>query len=279
MLPYYFMRAEGARVFSVLVVGWLSYQRSWSLSKFLAILLSPFFLVTMSKSNLDILVLVFPILLWEISQGTSWQTIVRGIALSILVLKPQGAVLICIYLLWTGRDDWFGLFKSLLIVALLIIPISVIGSPPLILQWMNNLLHPSPQNEFYWSINNISLSRYFSPLSALLFVIVSFSTLFSFMKWRRRHWSNGHTLASLLLVSMFLSPYASQQSFSSALAFIPSWASFFTQSVVLFVSFKVINYWETIPLLILLIGLATLFFYQPTEYTETDDKHVQIKVN
>jgi hypothetical protein len=276
MLPYYLMRAEGARVFSVLVIGWLSYQRSWSLSKFFAIALSPFFLVTMSKSNLDILVLVFPILLWEIAQGTRWQTIGRGIALSILLLKPQGALLIWIYLLWTGRDDWYGLVKPLLVVALLVIPISAIGSPPLILQWMNNLLHPSPQNEYYWSINNLSLSRYLSPLNALLVVIVSFSTMFSFMKWRRRLWSSGHTLASLLLVSMFLSPYASQQSFSSALAFIPSWVSFFTQSFVLFVSFKVLNYWENIPLLILLIGLVSLYFYQPTENT---DQHAQVKVN
>jgi len=266
-------------MFSVLVIGWLSYQRSWSLSRFFAIVLSPFFLVTMSKSNLDILVLVFPILLWEIAQGTRWQTIGRGFALSILLLKPQGAVLIWIYLLWTARDDWYGLVKPLLIVALLVIPISIIGSPPLILQWMNNLLHPSPQNEFYWSINNLSLSRYLSPLNALLVVTVSFSTLFGFMKWGRRQWSSGHTLASLLLVSMFLSPYASQQSFSSALAFIPSWASFFTQSLVLFVSFKVLNYWENIPLLILLIGLVSLYFYQPTKNTDQGGKHVQVKVN
>ena len=279
MLPYYLMRAEGTRMFSVLVIGWLSYQRSWSLSRFFAIVLSPFFLVTMSKSNLDILVLVFPILLWEIAQGTRWQTIGRGFALSILLLKPQGAVLIWIYLLWTARDDWYGLVKPLLIVALLVIPISIIGSPPLILQWMNNLLHPSPQNEFYWSINNLSLSRYLSPLNALLVVTVSFSTLFGFMKWGRRQWSSGHTLASLLLVSMFLSPYASQQSFSSALAFIPSWASFFTQSLVLFVSFKVLNYWENIPLLILLIGLVSLYFYQPTKNTDQGGKHVQVKVN
>ena len=279
MLPYYLMRAEGARVFSVLVIGALSYQRSWSLSKFLAIVLSPFFLVTMTKSNLDILVLVFPILLWEIAQGTKWQTIGRGFALSILLLKPQGAVLIWVYLLWTGRDDLFGLFKPLLIVALMVIPISAIGSPPLILQWLNNLLHPSPQNEFYWSINNLSLSSYFSPLNALSLVIVSFSTLFSFMKWKRRHWSSGHTLASLMLVSMFLSPYASQQSFSSALAFIPSWASFFTQCIVLFGSFKVMNYWENIPLLIMLIGLASLYFYQPERKMEQQDKFSQVKVN
>jgi hypothetical protein len=279
MAPYYLIRAEGARVFSVLVIGWLSYYRGWSLIKFFAITLSPFFLVTMAKSNMDILVLVLPILLWEISQGTRWQTLGRGFALSILMLKPQGAVLIWIYLLWTGRDDWFGLVKPLLIVAIFVIPISIIGSPPLILQWINNLLHPSPQNEFYWSINNLSLSSYLSPLRALMFLLVSFSILFAFMKWRKRRWGNGHTLASLLLVSMFLSPYASQQSFSSALAFIPSWASFFTQSLVLFVSFKFLNYWENIPILILFIGLASLYFYQPTGETVPRDKHAQVKVN
>jgi hypothetical protein len=280
MLPYYLMRAEGARMFSVLVIGWLSYRRSWSLSKFLAIVLSPFFLVTMAKSNMDILVLVFPILLWETVQGTKWQTVGRGIALSMLLLKPQGAVLIWIYLLWAGRDDWYGLVKPLLIVALLVIPISIIGSPPLILQWINNLVHPSPQNEFYWSINNLSLSRYLSPLKALMVLLVSFSMLFVFMKWRRKRWSNGHTLASLLLVSMFLSPYTSQQSFSSALAFIPSWGSFFTQSIVLIGSFRLIDYWDFIPLLILLIGLSSLYFYQPADKNKEQQSHLaQVETN
>jgi len=279
MAPYFLMRAEGARVFSVLAIGWLSYRRSWSLSKFFAITLSPFFLVTMAKSNMDILVLVLPILLWETVQGTKWQTVGRGIALAILLLKPQGAVLIWIYLLWSAREDWYGLVKQLLIVALFVIPISIIGTPPLFLQWINNLVHPSPQNEFYWSINNLSLSSYLSPLHALMVLFISFSILLTFMKWKRRRWSSGHTLASLLLVSMFLSPYTSQQSFSSALAFIPSWASFFAQSITVIVSLKFLNYWEVIPLIILLIGLSSLYFYQPAEKTEQGGKHVQVKVN
>lgn len=279
MVPYYLMRAEGARVFSVLVIGWLSYQRSWSLSKFLAIVLSPFFLVTMSKSNMDILALVLPILLWETAQGTRWQTVGRGLALSILLLKPQGAMLIWLYLLWTSRGDWRELLKPLLIVALLVIPISVIGSPPLFLGWINNLVHATPQNEYWWSVNNISLSRDLSPATAVIMLLFSFSALFGLMKWMRRRWSREHTLASLLLASMFLSPYTSQQSFSSALAFIPSWASFFTQSMVLIVSFRFFDYWDYIPLLILLIGLSSLYFYQPSEKDEPRDHHAPLRVN
>jgi hypothetical protein len=263
MVPYYLMRAEGARLFSVLVIGWLSYRRRWSLAIFLAIVLSPFFLVTMSKSNMDILVLVFPVLLWEAVQGTRWQTAGRGFALSILLLKPQGAILIWLYLLWTSREDWQGLIKPLVIVALLVIPISLIGSPPLFLQWLNNLINTTPQNEYYWSVNNISLSSHLSPISAGVVLIISFILLLGIMRWKGKHWSKGHTLASLLLVSMFLSPYTSQQSFSSALAFIPSWGSFFTQSLVLIMSFRFFDYWDLIPLLILTIGLASLYFHQP----------------
>ena len=279
MMPYYLMRAEGARMFSVLVIGWLSYRRSWSLSKFLAITLSPFFLVTLSKSNMDILVMVFPILLWESVQGTRWQTLGRGFALSLLLLKPQGAVLIWIYLLWTSRDNWRELVKPMLIVALLTIPISVIGSPPLLLQWINNLQYPDPQNVIYWSINNMSFSTYYSPLISLLVIIVSFLSLWGIMKWKRKLWCRGHTIASLLLASMFLSPYASQQSLSSALAFIPSWASFFTQYIVLGVSLRTIEYWAYIPPLILLIGVISLYFYQPIVKTRQANSPSTVKVN
>jgi hypothetical protein len=279
MMPYYLMRAEGARAFSVLVIGWLAKRRSWSLSIFLAIILSPFFLVTMSKSNMDILVLVLPILLWESAQGTKWQTVGRGLALSLLLLKPQGAILICLYLLWTSRDDWKGLIKPMLIVAFLTIPISLVGSPPLILQWINNLVNPDPQNAFYWSINNMSFSSYYSLTATVVLLIVSFSILFAFMKWKMKRWTKEHTIASLLLVSMFLSPYASQQSFSSALAFIPSWASFFTQVLVLSVSVRALEYWDHIPPLILLIGVISLYFYQPAEKNRPRKSLDPVKVN
>lgn len=279
MMPYYLMRAEGARAFSVLVIGWLSYRRSWSLSKFLAIILSPFFLVTLSKSNMDILVLVFPILLWEAVQGTRWQVAGRGLALSLLMLKPQGALLIWLFLIFSSKDDWRGLVKPLAIVAALTIPISMIGSPPLILQWIDNLINPAPQNAFFWSINNVSFSSYFSLTSAVILLLISFSVLFALMKWKMKHWCKEHTIASLLLVSMFLSPYASQQSFSAALAFVPSWASFFTQAIVVSVSLRLFEYWDYIPPLILLIGIISLYFYQPAQENEQGGIQAALKVN
>jgi hypothetical protein len=78
---------------------------------------------------------------------------------------------------------------------------------------------------------------------------------------------------------MFLSPYASQQSFSSALAFIPSWTSFFTQFIGVSVSFKSFDYWDYISPLMLMIGGISLYFYQPTEKWEQRDNQAPLKVN
>jgi hypothetical protein len=263
MLPYYLMRPEAARVLSVVVIGWLSHRRGWSPSRFLALVMSPLFLVTMSKSNLDILVLVFPILLWESVQDTRWQSLGRGLALSLLLVKPQGAIFIWLYLLWTGRKEWKELIGPLLIVALVVIPMSAIGSPPLIVQWLHNISNPSPQNEFYWSINNISLSALLSPLLGVAVVCLSFFLVRAAMKWKGRLWRHEHTQAGLLMAAMFLSPYTSQQCFSSALAYVPSWGSFLVQIIVMIVAFKVTDYWASLALWALLISAAALFLYQP----------------
>lgn len=263
LVPYYLAGAEGSRVLSVLVIAWMSSRRNWSLSKFLALALSPFFLVTLSKSNLDILVYVFPILLWESAEDTRWQSVGRGLALSILLVKPQGAVFLWPYLLWSARKDWQGLIKPLLITAVLVIPISLYGSPPLVVKWLHNINNPNPLYEYWWSLNNLSLSTYYSPIAAILILLSAFLGLAGILKWRGKPWSKGHTLSSMLIVSMLLSPYTSQQSFSSALAFVPSWGSFFVQNIVLAISFTFLDYLGYIPWWALLIGLATLYFYQP----------------
>lgn len=267
MVPYYLIRAEGARFFSVIVIGWLVQKRGWSLLKFFTIVLGPYFLVTMTKSNMDIFVLVLPMLLWESVEDTNWQTLGRGLALSILILKPQGAILIWFYLLWINRETWQEMVKPLLIVAALVIPTSLIGSPPLILQWLYNLSHPSPNNEYFWSINNISLSNYFSPITALIMLVVSFILLKSIMEWRGKPWRREHAIAGFLLLPMFLLPYASQQSFSSPLAFIPSWKSYLFQVFILFISFTFFEYWDYIPLLIFSIALVSMYFFDSDEST------------
>lgn len=264
MLPYKLMHAAGARFFSVLVVGWLSVRQKWSLLKFFSVVLSPYFIFTMSYSNMDILVLVLPILLWEAVARTRWQNIGRGLALSILLLKPQGAVLIWLYLIWKSRKTWKELIIPLGMVALVTIPVSLLGSPPLIIQWINNILHPSNQNLGYWSANNISLTSKFTlPGAILILVSVSF-ILMLFVKFKKINWTNNHTSSSLLFISMFLSPYTSQQSVSAALTFIPSWGAVLLSTMGLFVwDSNDQIYFNYLPLLILFLAVSSFLLFVP----------------
>ncbi|HSR20716.1 MAG TPA: hypothetical protein VLL49_07365, partial [Anaerolineales bacterium] len=103
LLPYYLMQAGGARVFSALVIAWLTRARGRPLLHFLGIVLSPYFLLTMWFSNIDILIIVLPTLLWEYSNGRRWAGVMRGLALGLFLLKPQCSILIVIYLLWNSR--------------------------------------------------------------------------------------------------------------------------------------------------------------------------------
>ncbi|HFD38648.1 MAG TPA: hypothetical protein ENJ31_02175 [Anaerolineae bacterium] len=262
MLPYYWMRAEGARVASVLVIGWLAFRRHWTLSRFLAAVLSPYFLTTMSKSNMDIFVFVLPLLLWEAAEGTRWQSLGRGTAMSLSLLKPQGSLFIWGYWLWCSRKRWKDLIWPLGIVALVTLPISLIGSPPLIWQWMQNLLNPSSANAYYWSVNNLSLTSKFGvlPGALIFFLAASVVGIGVWRGWIR--WSRDHVYAALLFSSFFLLPYASQQSSSSAFTLIPSWPSFLMQWVGILLGFQ-LDYWDYIPLYVLFFATVSMFLYIP----------------
>lgn len=261
LLPYYLIHASGSRVLSVITIGWLAYKREWPFLHFFLVVLSPYFMVTMGKSNMDILVIILPVLLWEYSKGKKLEIIARGISLSVLLLKPQCTFLIAIFLLWTNRKEWKKGLAQLAIVALLVIPISLIGSPPLIFQWLNNIMHPSPQNQLFWSINNISLSAKFGFWIALEILFLTILILFLLVKARIISWTNDQTLASLILLSIFLLPYASQQSLSSGLAFIPSLPGFFVQWLVVRLAFMTIFYINNLSLITLSISLLSLIFY------------------
>jgi hypothetical protein len=263
MLPYRLMQAEGARVVSVIVIGWLAFQQKWSLAHFFAIVLSPYFLVTMSKSNMDILALVLPILLWRGADRSRWQSLGWGLALSMMLLKPQGTMLVCIYFLWNARKRYKELLAPIAIVALVIVPISLVGSPPLALQWLHNVTHPSAQNTFYWSINNISLTRIYSFAGAAAILALAGLILFLFHRYNRLIWTENHTLTSLFITSMFLSPYTSQQSLSAALAFVPSWAALGIQSIGLIWLIVFSNsFYDSIPLAVLGFTFFSLVLYR-----------------
>ena len=261
LLPYYFIQAAGARVLSVLTIGWLTHARKWPFSLFFAIILSPYFFRSMVKSNMDILVVVFPILIWEYSHGKRWESIARGISLAMLLLKPQCTFLILVFLLWMDRKEWKKVLTQLGIAALFIVPISLFGSPPLILQWLDNIIHPSAQNQFWWSINNISLTAKYGFIIALGILVLAVLILLLLFKAGIIPWKIEYTTGLLLLFSMFLSPYTSQQSFSSGLAFIPSWPGFILQYLSIGFGFLVFRNYDNVPLFSLSVAFISLLLF------------------
>lgn len=261
LLPYYLIRAAGSRMLSVITIGWLVKQRKWSLSYFFAIVLSPYFMVTMAKSSMDILVVVLPILIWNYSTGKRWEIIARGISLSMLLLKPQCTVLIIVFLLWQSRKEWQKVLLEGLIVAAFILPVSIIGSPPLIIQWLNNIFHPSAQNQYYWSINNISLTAKYGIIIAIGILLASILIFYILSRIRFITWKDNHTISALLLISMYLLPYSSQQSFSSGLAFIPSWPGFFLQWLGVALGLVTFGYNNNIPIWSFSIAFLSIFFF------------------
>jgi len=262
LLPYKWMHPEGVRFFSVLVGGWLVHQQKWPLFTFFAILLSPYYLLTIGAANADILVYVLPVLLWRSVENSRWKHLLRGIALSLLLVKPQGAVLIILYLLWNSRKQWAGLIWSGAVVGLITIPISLIGSPPLILQWLDNIAHPPPEFADYWSVNNLSLTTKFTipgALALLLLIALLFTRL---VRHKTMVWTNNHTTASLFYLSMALSPYCSQQGLASALAFVPSWGAVLIQAAVLIFAISTKIWYYQITAWFLLFAVTSLLLYR-----------------
>lgn len=261
MLPYYLMRAAGSRVISVWVIGWLAYKREWPLTNFFFIVLSPYFMLTMTKSNMDILVIVLPILLWETAQGKRWEVLGRGLSISVSLLKPQVTILTILFLIWTSRKEWKKALAQIAIAGLVVLPISFIGSPPLLLQWLNNIFHPSYQNAVYWTINNLSLSAAYGFWIALGILSIIIFILSLLIKTRMISWNRDQTLSSLFLISMYLLPYTSQQSFSSGLAFIPSLSGFILQWLRVGYGSATFGFRDNISLWTLSIALLSLIFY------------------
>lgn len=226
LLPYQVIGVIGAKIASGAVVAALAWRRGWTLSQLLAVILSPFFVFAVMFSNLDLLVLTLPILMWEWATDRRWGWILRGVGLALLLIKPQGAFLIIPYLLWRERAQWRVLVPAFALTLALTVPISLIGSPPLLLQWIENIATPSKANQLYWFINNVSMSAQIGlPLAAIVLTIV-----LGGMAWLiRDRWREDHRYAILLLGAILLSPYASTQSMIAATAFVPSWIAVVAQ--------------------------------------------------
>lgn len=266
--PYYLLTSAGSRVVSVLVVGWLAARNKWSLLRFFMIVLSPFFIWTMLLSNIDLLALLLPVVLWEAVERTRWQTIGRGAALAILLIKPQGSFLLITYWLWTHRDRWRDLVIPVGLVLCIIVPTSLIGDPPLWSQWIDNLQHPSEDNQEFWDINNISLTDAVGPVLAVLVVGASIGGLYVLRRWRGQTWTQNYTYAALLLSAMLISPYTSNQSVIVPLAFVPSLPAVIIQYVTIFAGSALKIYRDYDPAWTLVLGLIALWLYRPAHDSE-----------
>lgn len=261
--PYYVLTSPGSRIASVLVVGWLAARQRWTVAAFLSIVFSPFFIWTMVLSNIDVLALLLPILLWESARGTRWQPIAWSASLGLLLIKPQGSFLLIFYWLWTTRNRWRELIAPLVFVALVTIPISLIGQPPLVMQWFDNLQNPSEDNQVFWQINNISLTEALGIEFGAVAVGASIGMVYWLRHRQRGVWTKNHTYATLLVASMLLSPYTSNQSVIVPLALVPSMTSLTLQYVVIFTGSALGIYREFDPGWTLLLGLCALWLYRP----------------
>ncbi len=271
--PYYFMTAAGARVASVLVIGWLAYKERWSLLKFGAVIASPYFLWTMRLSNIDVLALLFPVLLWEKSTGKSWQWLGRCVSIVILLIKPQAGGAMILYLIYKHRKEYRDLILPLALAALLIVPISLIGYPPLFMQWLNNtVFDPSEINLSYWSVNNISLTTFFGLLAGSGICILALGGIFILRRLFKKRWTQNHTVASIFLLSMFLGPYASNQGMIVPLALVMSWPALILQYILSIALSALDVYIKYSALWALFFGVLFLWFYNPANENQEVQK-------
>jgi hypothetical protein len=144
-------------------------------------------------------------------------------------------------------------------------PISLIGSPPLAIQWLENIANPDPNNVSWW-INNISLHEFVPYWGSILILLICAGILWGIFRWRQKRWTRDHTYASLFLGSMFLSPYASQQSFSSPMAFVPSWFLTLAQIIFLIPLMFGFEYLFVPAQKALFVAMVSLIVFQPTRF-------------
>ncbi|GIV65457.1 MAG: hypothetical protein KatS3mg046_717 [Bellilinea sp.] len=268
---YRLIGSEGTRILSVITIGLLCNQQQWSLINYFTIILSPYFLATMTKSNIDIISYVLPVILMNSSrQSPRFQFIKQLIAVYLLLIKPQGALFLLPYLFVLNDIPLRRVLELGLTIMLLTIPISLVGDPPLGIQWINNITHPSPQNEFYWSINNISITSKTYILQGIIVVIIISLLILCLVKRNVILWSSSHWVSSLLFLSMLLSPYTSQQSLSSSLAFVPSVFAFVYQLLlILFISYRSL-YFDYLPFIVISVFLISIItFKYPKSPDET----------
>ena len=195
-----------------------------------------------------------------------WLGPLAWVALALLALKPHVGAPVALYLLWRERHTGRALIGPVALALALIGPVSLLGSPPLIVQWANQLAGQRG-DQVRALDNNVSLTDTVGPLLALVIVMAALGGLYLLMRHMRRagrRWTESHTLSALYLAAVMISPYASNQSVIAAFALLPSAAGLLSLYVLSFGVSLLGLYrpvWDAV--WTLLFGLIALWLFQP----------------
>lgn len=193
MSPFLLVNEAIIRVLTVLMVAWYGYSRMWTLMSFLVAVLNPIFVFAMLFANLDLFIVLLPVLLFK--RAPIWG---QALLLSVLMLKPQMGVLVALYFVVQYKAWKAAFLGAAFTLAHFIIPDP--SGMPIGLGWIDNIINPTDYNRGAWMMN------------AAGFRWVIFITLPLAYYVSRQSWTEDKTIASLLIIALTLSPYASVQS-------------------------------------------------------------------
>jgi hypothetical protein len=259
---YRWIGAATTRVLVGLFAGLWVWWLGWSLNRFFAIVISSYFVFTLGFSNIDLFVTVLPILLWYAGSRPPWDMPARTMALLMLSLKPQTGLLLALVLMWHFRQQWRRFVLPIVFTTLIIGIPSVLGSPPLFLQWIDNLRDPSPINSVRWERNSVSLSAAVGFPAALAVTATLLAGFYFLFRRSKRRITRLHVYAVVLLISVLLSPYASHQSLVGFVVLVPSWPAVLIQYAAMAAFVLLGTYQSAAGLWTLLFGLLFLWYFQ-----------------
>lgn len=266
--PYRWLGAALTRILIGLFTGLWVWWTGQSLSRFFAVIVSSYFVFTLGFSNIDLFVTALPIYLWYAGARPPWDIPARTTALLLLSLKPQSGLLLAALLVWHFRHQWKRFILPALLTVIVIGVPSALGSPPLLVQWIDNLVDPSPINAARWLGNSVSFTADvgFPVAAAVTFAVLG--GLFLLFRRLDRPITRLHTYAAALLISVLLSPYASHQSMVGFAVLVPSWPAVLVQYAATFAFIFLGTYQSAAGFWTLLFGVLFLWFFKGAKLPE-----------
>lgn len=266
--PYRWLGAALTRVLIGLFTGLWIWWTGQSLSRFFAIIVSSYFVFTLGFSNIDLFVTILPVFLWYAGAKPPWDIPAWTSALLLLSLKPQSGLLLAAVLIWHFRHQWKRFILPVMLTVIVIGVPSALSSPPLFVQWIDNLVDPSPINAARWLGNSVSLTADAGFPVAAAVTLAFLGALLLLFRRLDRPFTRFHLYAVILLISVLLSPYASHQSMVGFAVLVPSWPAVLIQYAAMFAFILLGTYQTASGFWTLLFGVLFLWFFKGAKLPE-----------